>query len=290
MVPEYTRPETIDESLEMLDRVGESATVLAGGQDVVPLMNQGRLIPQHIVDISHLPGLDSITSTDRVTIGALVTHSQLLRDPIIRERVPLLAEAARQIGGGIQVRNRGTIGGALCAANPVYDLPTCLVALDAHLILRSAIGERRIAASAFFLGAGKAALTPRELVIAIDIPLPPPSSGWSYEKLKFTEGGYTIVGAACLVVLASDGTCLQARVAVGGVEELPLRMVTVEESLVGHSITDNVLGEASSLTSSRIADPISDVMADSDYRKAMAGIVLSRGLQRAAGCAARRNI
>jgi len=287
MVAVYTRPETLQESLEILDKTGTSVTVLAGGQDVVPLMNQGRLIPQHIVDISHLPGLDAIAFTDRITIGALVTHTRLVRDPIIRERVPLLAEAARQIGGGIQVRNRGTIGGALCAANPVYDLPTSLVILDADFVLRSATAERRLAASAFFLGAGKTARTPRELVIAIEIPLPAPSSGWAYEKLKFTEGGYTIVGAACQVALATDGTCHRARVAVGGVAELPFRLSAVEESLLGHRITDEVLEVACSLASSQIAEPISDVMADGDYRKTMAGIVVSRGIQRAAGRAAR---
>ncbi len=144
-----------------------------------------------------------------------------------------------------------------------------------------------MAASAFFVSAEKTARTPRELVIAIEIPLPAPSSGWAYEKLKFTEGGYTIVGAACQVALATDGTCQRARVAVGGVAESPLRLSAVEESLIGHRITDEVLEVARSLASSQIAKPISDVMADGNYRKAMAGIVVSRGIQRAAGCAAR---
>lgn len=279
---------TLQESLEVLDTIGANATVLAGGQDVMPLMNQGRLIPHHIVDISHLPGLDSIDNTDPVTIGALVTHTRLAHHPIIREHLPLLAEAAWQIGGGPQVRNRGTIGGALCAANPVYDLPPCLAALDARVILRTVTEERRVATSAFVRRAGETTLAPGELVIAIEIPTPPLHSGWAYEKLKFTEGGYTIVGAACLVVLTQDGTCLQARIVLGGVCEFPFRLLGVEEFVLGHRFTDKVLGEVSLLTASQIAEPRSDVMADGDYRKAVAGVVVARGLQRAVGRATRR--
>jgi carbon-monoxide dehydrogenase medium subunit len=279
--PAYTRPHTIDEALEVLESAGAEVTVLAGGQDVVPLMNQGRLHPSHIVDISRVRALASITANGMITVGPLVTHAQLAQQPLIRARIPLLAEAVGQIGGGVQVRNRGTIGGSVCASNPAYDLPVCLVAAEAGLIIQSPHGQHRVPASEFFLGAGRTTLGPGQLLVSIEVPAGLDGPGYAYEKLKFSEGGYGIASAACLVAMAEDGTCLDARVALGAVMETPIRLREVERILVGRSLADDVLSDAAAATSAAVRDPITDVMADGRYRRAMAAVVVRRALQRA---------
>lgn len=279
--PAYTRPHTIDEALEVLESAGGDATVLAGGQDVVPLMNQGRLRPSHIVDISRVRGLASIMANGMITIGPLVTHAQLAQHPLIRMQVPLIAEAAGQIGGGVQVRNRGTFGGSVCAASPAYDLPVCLVAADAGLVIHGTGGHHRVPVSAFIVGAGRTTLGPGQLLVSIEVPAGLDGSGYAYEKLKFSEGGYGIASAACLVAIAEDGTCLDARVALGAVMGTPIRLREVERMLVGRPPADDVLSDAAAAASAAVRDPISDVMADGGYRRAMAAVVVRRALQRA---------
>jgi len=278
-IPIYSRPQTVEQALEILAAAGPRATVLAGGQDVVPLMNQDRLRPAHLVDISRLAVLARVADDGEVTVGPLVTHAQLARHPVIRARLPLLADAAEQIGGGVQVRNRGTIGGSVCAANPVYDLPPCLVAAEARLVLRNVRGQRRVAASEFFLGAAGTALMPGELLVGVECPPFGDGTGWAYQKLRYTEGCYNIASAATLVTLAPDGTCTRARVVVGGVTDAPRRLQEVEQAIVGAGITGAVLAEAELVASALITDPISDVLADGRYRRAMAGVMVRRSLE-----------
>lgn len=277
----YLAPRSLDEALAALRDLDPAATVLAGGQDVVPLMNRGRLVPAHLVDISRLDTLAAITDTGVITIGPLVTHDRLMREPVIGERFPLLVETVGQIGGGVQVRNRGTIGGAVCAANPAYDLPASLVALEAVFVLASSHGPRRISASDFVTGAGRTARRSDELLIGIEVP-PPADSSSAYVKLKFMEGGYTIAGAACLLALDGDRICTQARLVLSGVTETPIRVPEVERALVGIRITRAALERVAAGTPAAIVHPISDVMAPADYRRAMAGVVAARAVAQAA--------
>ena len=281
--PTYRVPRSLSDALMVLHDLGAAATVLAGGQDIVPLMNQGRLVPSHLVDISRLIELHGITENGVITIGALTTHADLARHGIIRTRLPLLVDAVRQMGGGLQVRNRGTIGGALCAANPAYDLPACLLALDAVLILAGAAAMRRVPASAFFLGAGRTARRAGELLTAIEVPPPPAGATAAYVKLKFMEGGYTIAGAACVLVMAADGTCREARLAVSGVSGAPQRVPAAEAALAGIRVTGDALSAFAAQVEGAITDPIEDVMAPGDYRREMAGVVARRAAARAAG-------
>lgn len=295
----YLAPRSVDDALTALRELGPAATVLAGGQDVMPLLNQGRLTPSHLVDVSHLGGLAAISddgvSGDQcvmshehvISVGALVTHAVLARHPLIRRKAPLLSEAAGQIGGGIQVRNRGTIGGAVSAANPAYDLPACLVALDAMCVLASTQGTRRVPAAAFFAGPGRTARRPDELLVAIEVAPQPSRSGSAYAKLKFTDGGYNIAGAACVLTMAPDGTCLKASLALSGVAEVPLPLPSAETLLTGARIADNTLAALAAVASSSVNAPITDVMADGDYRRAMSGVMAAQAVERASARALR---
>lgn len=282
----YGAPRSLDEALRALGELGDAATVVAGGQDVVPLMNQGRLAPSHLLDISRLAPLAAVTPAGgragSLRIGSLVTHAALARDPAIRDAAPLLAEAAEQIGGGLQVRNRGTIGGAAAAANPAYDLPACLVALDAVCILGSLRETRRVPAASFFLGAGRTARRANELLLGFDVPPVPPRAGWSYAKLKFAEGGYTVAAAACLLTLAPDGRCERVSVVLSGVTESPLPLPAASDRLAGTAVTREAAEAAGEAASASVERPIADVMAGGDYRRAMAGVMVADALARAA--------
>jgi carbon-monoxide dehydrogenase medium subunit len=282
----YDAPVTVDVALQRLAAWREAATIVAGGQDVVPLMNQGRLVPSHLLDISRLPLTrvePSPAAAGAIRVGALVTHAALSRDPTIRTAAPLLAEAAAQIGGGPQVRNRGTIGGAAAAANPAYDLPACLVALDAVCVLCAAGAERRLPAASFFLGAGRTARRPDELLLGFDLVPSAPRTGWAYIKLTFTAGGPTIAGAACVLTLAEDGRCARAAIVLSGVAATPCAVPVAAARLVGRPLTADAGGDIAEEVARAVADPLDDAFADGVYRRAMAGVVAAEAVQRAAG-------
>ncbi|MGH2348831.1 MAG: FAD binding domain-containing protein, partial [bacterium] len=234
---EYVIPGSAADAVDLLRRWNGDATVLAGGQDVVPLMNQSRIVPRRIIDLQRLDEFRRIRADGTLSIGALATHREVERSPAIRAAAPLLAEAAGQIGGGPQVRNRGTIGGAVCAGNPVYDYPACLVALDADLLLIGPHGERAVPAVEFFQGPGRTAKQPEELLAAVRIPPLPPGAGAAYRKLKFTDGCYCIASAAAIVAVDPDRTVRAVRVAVGGVAPVPVRLPAVEQALRDRPLT-----------------------------------------------------
>lgn len=276
---DYIAPSTLKDMLAHLDSLGSRATVLAGGQDVAPLMNQGRFAPKTIVDLKRVKGLSGIVRRNgSIAVGARTTHREIERSGLLLEANGLLVDAAGQIGGGMQVRNRGTIGGAICAGNPAYDYAPCLVALDAKIRARSSKRSRTIPAAAFFLSDGVTGLEPGELVTEIIVPSLPKEGGAAYYKLKFTDGCYNIASAACVVQLDGDGTASGVSMALGGVSPAPIRLSEVEDAVTGSELSDELMATVSSLAQKSVTRPISDVQADGSYRRAMAGIVATRAL------------
>ena len=279
---DYIAPATLKDVLARLDALGSRATVLAGGQDVAPLMNQGTFAPKAIVDLKRIKGLSGIARRNgSIAVGAGTTHREIERSGVLQEANGLLVDAASQIGGGMQVRNRGTIGGAICAGNPAYDYAPCLVALDAAIQTRSSKRRRKIPAAAFFRNAGVTGLEPQELVTEIIVPSLPKGSGSAYYKLKFTEGCYNIASAACVVQLDGDGKAGMVRMALGGVSPAPIRLSGVEDAVTGSALSDELLAVVSSVAQKSVTRPISDVQADGRYRRAMAGVVATRALTEA---------
>jgi len=275
----YYAPASLEEALDRLSQLGTDATVLAGGQDVVPRMNQGQLSPTNIIDLKALKNLvGTETANGAIVIRALSTHRTIERSEAIQNWCGLLADAASQIGGGIQVRNRGTIGGAVCAGSPAYDFLPCLVALDAEFRLLSSVGERRLPASEFFRDVGKTALRPDEILTEITVPKLSPDTGFSYQKLKFSDGCYSIASAACTVKLNLNESFAAARLALGGVAPVPIRLRQVEAMVGGARVTEKLLGEVAAATEQAVTNPITDVQADGEYRRAMAGVMAKRAL------------
>ena len=172
----YARATSVANALELLAAHGDRAKVLSGGQSLMPAMNLRLISPELIVDIGELAELRGIAVKEGVlTIGALTRHVDLLKSPEIAAHAPLLADAVAHVAHPA-IRNRGTIGGSLAHADPASELPACMLALGATIIARGPSGERRIAATEFFTGIYETALSPQELLVAVELPVAPKES------------------------------------------------------------------------------------------------------------------
>jgi carbon-monoxide dehydrogenase medium subunit len=278
----YYAPSSVGAACTLLAQYGDHMRVLAGGQELVPAMTAGEVSPGAILDLRAIASLNGLSRRDgNLLIGSMVTHRRLERDPLARECCGLLAETAAAIGGGIQVRNRGTIGGGICRGSNAGDYLASVVALDAKLRLISVVGERTVSASDFFLAPLQTAARPDELLTEIIVPELSPQSGYAYYKLTFSDGCYNIASAACILTPGEDGTCNEVRLALGGVARRPLRLQTVEAALTGNAITPEALDRAAELACAAVEEPISDVQADGAYRQTVAGVVVKRAIQAA---------
>ncbi len=281
MIPppfEYRAPESLPEALALLREHGDEARLLAGGQSLLPMLKLRLVRPAVIVDIGRLPELDGIREeADTVRLGALVTERTIER--ALEQRLPLLSEAAASIGD-IHIRNLGTLGGTLCQADPSGDLAPAALALEATLTAQSTDGSRAIAAREFFSGPFDTCLASDEMVTSIDVPDPAGVRGHAYVKLTRRAGDYAVVGAAALVSLSPDGTCSDARVALCAVGPTALVADAAGRSLQGTRLADGDLAEAAALAGTDV-DPVSDVHASAEYRRAMTPVVVNRALTKA---------
>jgi carbon-monoxide dehydrogenase medium subunit len=192
----YAKPSTVAQALELLERHGDAARVLAGGQSLVPSLNMRLSSPELLVDIGALAELRQISVRKGVlSIGALVTHAALERSPEVAKHVPLLAQAVPHVAHPA-IRNRGTLGGSLALADPAAEYPACALALDAQIVLRSAKGERRVRAKDFFKGLFETDLRRGEIVAAAEFPLAQPGDRSVFLELARRHGDYAIVGLA----------------------------------------------------------------------------------------------
>jgi CO/xanthine dehydrogenase FAD-binding subunit len=259
--------------------------VIAGGQELMPHVNHGRLMPAVYVDIGALGELRGIgTDGEAISIGALTVHRELQRDPLVQRTLPLLAHAAAQVGGGWQVQNRGTVGGNLISMHPLYDLCSPLLALGAEVETVSASATRRVSLATLLQetkhGLGTTSLLRRLLVKPIA-----PATGWSYQKLKITEGAYGSANAAAIV--AVDGARITAlRLVIGAVQERPIDASAALRGLVGQAWDEKAAREAENACSALVVQPLDDQQGDASWRRAMAGVLARRAVAAAVKCVA----
>jgi len=273
MIPqefEYTVPQSLDDTLKLLH--SGDRKILAGGMSLIPLMKLRLASPEEVVDIGRLPGLNHITETGgTVKIGATATHHDIETSPVIRAKVPLLAEAAARIGD-VQVRNMGTIGGSTAHADPAADYPASLLALEAQIRLASANGERTIPAADFFLEAFTTALEPGELIVEIQVPVEESNEGYRYEKVPHPASGFAVVGVAARVKKTKNKITL-ARIGVTGMSPRPFR-ARKAESLLESGATI----EAAAAAVADGEEPNSDLYASAAYRQHLAKVYAQRAL------------
>ncbi|MFE7977900.1 FAD binding domain-containing protein [Streptomyces shenzhenensis] len=277
MIPaafEYTRPESVGEAVRALAAAGDEAKVLAGGQSLLPLLRLRLAFPELVVDVGRIPELRGVREDgDTLVIGALTTHHDVLRDPLVRRHAGLLA-AATQTVADPAVRHRGTLGGSLAHADPAGDLPAVVLALDGELVVAGPDGRRTVAAGDFFVDYLQSALAPDELLVEVRLPK---TDGWGfhYEKFHRVAQAYAIVGVAALV-RRGDGRIAEARVGLTNMGSTPLRAVAAERALAGADGSDAV-ARAAELAAEGTWPP-QDVSASPEYRTHLARVLTRRAV------------
>ncbi|MER7187307.1 xanthine dehydrogenase family protein subunit M [Streptomyces hyaluromycini] len=282
MIPpafEYARPSSVDEAVRTLADAGEEAKVLAGGQSLLPLLRLRLAFPELVVDIGRIPELRGVREDgDTLVIGALTTHHDVIRDPLVRRHAGLLAEATATVADPA-VRHRGTLGGSLAHADPAGDLPAVALALDAELVAEGPGGRRVIPAREFFLDYLQSALAPDELLVEVRIPK---TDGWGfhYEKFQRVAQAWAIVGVAALVRRA-DGHIAEARIGLTNMGSTPLRATAAEHALSGADGPQAVARAAEAAAEG--TRPSQDLSASPEYREHLARVLTRRAVLAAGG-------
>lgn len=271
----YARPGTVDDAVSLL--AIEGARPLAGGQTLVNVMKQRAAAPDVLVDLADLDELRAIRfgSDGRLELGAMVTLTQLIDSSEVDVARPIVAEVAATIAD-VQVRNRGTVGGNVCVNDPTNHLPPLFVALGATMTIRSAEGEREVAADDFFLGVYLTAVGEGELLTTISVPPRAQGGGDGFDALTIGAHGTCIANAAATVSAAG------VRVALGCVDAVPVRATRVEDALADTELTEEKVREAISGLGATL-DPPADVHASADYRRHLAETCAVRAVLHAAG-------
>ncbi len=273
----YHDPASRSEALALLEMYGDDAKILSGGQSLVPLLNMRLTQPAHLVDINRLPALSYIHEmAGNLVIGALTRHCEVERSALVRQLCPLLAEAMPYVGHA-PIRSRGTLCGSLAHADPSAELPAVLLALGGHVHVEGAQENRTIAAEDFFVSELQTALTSQELLSEARFPITPPRSGVAFIEVSRRHGDFALVGVALQVTLRESGAIDVAHIALFGVAETPIRAHAAEALLAGNRPDAELFRAA---TEQAIADlsPTTDIHASADYRRAVAGTLVSRAL------------
>jgi carbon-monoxide dehydrogenase medium subunit len=277
---DYVRPSSVDEALSALSAGGEDAKVIAGGQSLLPLLRLRFSYPSVLVDVGGLDELRGVRDLgSALEIGAMTTHYELTRDPLIAAHCGLLAQAAGTIADPA-VRHRGTIGGALSHADPAGDLPAVVTALDATLVATGPSGSRTIAPADFFTDYLTTSLAPWEILTAIRVPK---LDGWGfkYEKFHITAQAWAIVGVAA-VARRSNGHIAEARVGLTNMGSVPVRAHAVEAAASGAEASAPALAAAAQSADEGTSPP-SDLRGAADYRRHLSRVLTGRALAAAAG-------
>jgi carbon-monoxide dehydrogenase medium subunit len=278
---DYQRAESMEEVARLLRERGTDVRLMMGGTDLLVRMRDGVLRPGTVIDVKCLPRMRSIEfdSQGGLRVGAAVTMNELANDPRVIDRYPLLAQAAGTVAS-YGIRNRATLGGNLCNASPAADTAPAVLLLDGRIQLFGSSGEREVEASRFFLGPGKSARQPDEILLGVRFPPLPPGCCGVYLKLGRNEAGdLAVVGAA---VLGSPRPESQSGfgfgVALASVAPTPLLVKEVEGLLAAHAPGDEAFAEAAELAA-QAACPIDDVRSGADYRRAMVRNLTVQGLR-----------
>jgi carbon-monoxide dehydrogenase medium subunit len=277
---DYRAPRTVEEALALLGEHGEDARVIAGGTALVTMMRQRLVRPGCLVSLRDVSGLDRIETDDgSLRIGALVTHRQAEVSPVVRERLPVLAETFRRVAT-VRIRHMATLGGALAHADPNQDPPVTLLALGARVEIRGVGGRREAPIDGFFRDYYESTLAPGELVTAVAVPVPAAGTGTAFVKfLPRTADDYATVAVSAVVTLDGE-RCRAARIALGSVGVTPLRGRAAEALLAGESMSDRLLEAAGEAVKGEV-DPLTDHRGSAAYKREMAAVMVRRAVRQA---------
>jgi aerobic carbon-monoxide dehydrogenase medium subunit len=281
---EYERATSVEHALELLAQLGPEARLLAGGHSLLPMMKLRLAAPEYLIDIDPLAAeLGYIQQHEgEVRIGAMTRHRELLESELLAERLAIFTDAERVIADPV-VRNRGTIGGALCQADPSEDLSAVCAAVRASMVIRGPGEERVLGMREFHRGPYTTAVGPHEMLTEIRVPLRD-AAGSAYEKVDRRVGDWAVAAAGASVSLSEDGTIERAGIALAAVGA-DVTSTEAEEALAGEDPTAERLEEAARLAAEACA-PITDQRGSAEYKRHVAAVLAERALARAAERAA----
>ena len=277
---EYRRATAVEDAVDQLTELGDEAKLLAGGQSLVPMMNFRLVRPSALVDVAGIPDLQYLEPHDGrgLKIGALTPHRWVeeMEDPELLEGFSILKRAARWVGH-YPIRTLGTFGGSIAHGDPSAEWCMLAALLDAEIVAVGPEGERVVPASDFFHGFFMTALEPDEMIVEVRFPQPAPNA--ALQEFARRAGDYAIVAAAVTLDM-DDGKCRSARVVLGGVADVPLRVTEAERVLEGAEAGREAFEEAGR-EAAKVVDPPSDVQGTSEYRRDLSAVMVRRALEEA---------
>lgn len=275
----YTRPKTLDEALAVLAKYGSDASILAGGQSLMPMLNLRVAQPEILIDINDIPDLDTIAEhNNQIIVGGRVRHYDALHSRLLAASNSLLVHALPHVAHAA-IRNRGTLGGSLALADPAAELPACAVCLDAQIAAVSQRGERHIPAFDFFQGVYATALEPDEMIARVAFPILDATWHVGFDEVARRSGDFAIAALA-LAVKVIDLRIVECRIAFAGVESHARRLSEVERALTGSLIADLPARAVGFEVLTNVLQPIEEGQYPPAYRRHLARALLDRLLTR----------
>ena len=274
---EYERATSVDHAIALLTRHGPESRVVAGGHSLIPMMKLRLAQPEMLVDINDLGELSSIRMHDgELRLGAMLRHADLLASPLVGDHFPILHDAERVIADPV-VRNRGTVGGSVCQADPSEDLAAVGAALRAELVVRSTGGDRSIPAREFHSGPYETVLAPAEILTEVRVPIRP-GAGSAYEKVERRVGDWAIAAAGAFVSLDGDAVS-DVGIGLTAVGAPHFCAPDAEDALRGQDATDENLAAAAE-AAAEACNPAADQRGPADYKRHLARELTLRALRR----------
>jgi aerobic carbon-monoxide dehydrogenase medium subunit len=277
----YHRPDTVKDAVALLDRYGDDAKILAGGQSLVPMLAMRLTSFDNLVDISRVTELQGIDlEGDEIRVGAATPHALVGMDDEVAESVPLLTMSTPHIGH-FQIRTRGTLGGAIAHADPAAEYAAVALTLDARIEAESSRGPRQIAASEFFTGLWETALAPDEMLVAVRFPVWSGRCGFAIEEFARRHGDFAIAGATVAVELDDADEVIRCGIGLLGLGRTPKRASPAEHAVTGRPVTELTAEEIGRLAMSGLQDVPTDLQGSASYRTRVGAAMVARAWTRA---------
>ena len=278
---EYASPASLAEAVAFLKERGDAAMLLAGGQSLLPVLAFRMAAPELVVDLKNVPGLDAIkVGGEGVRLGARVRWCEIERHAALRKVHPMLVEAISHVAH-YQIRNRGTVGGSIAFADPAAEMPGIAVTCEAEIAVTGSSGERVVRADEFFLGAMTTTLGPDEIITELRLPVWPQERRWAFLEFARRRGDFALAGIALFFDLDARARAVNAHVGVIGASDRPHRLKEAESVINGSAVDATAIEDAAE-AASREVDPMADIHAPPEYRRALVKTLVERALASAA--------